>query len=108
MGLKRGAKAQVWSIDLVIGVLIFALISVSIYAFLKTGGNDNKIKRYSEEAQSLTEKLIDMGLINRDTGEFNETVYQELTQMNYGDLRMNLVLEVIFVYSLKLMKLLQN
>jgi len=80
-------KGQIWSIDLIIGVLIFAAIGISIYAFLAGGSDNDKISRYTEEAEALTEKLIDMGLINRDTGEFNQTVYEQLTQMDYEDLK---------------------
>ncbi len=81
---KRG---QVWSIDLVVGLLIFALIAVIFYALIANKGGNTKIEDYTAKGEDLTNKFIEKGLIDPITGELNETVYNYYAALPYEDLK---------------------
>lgn len=84
--VRRSRRGQIWSTDLIIGLLIFALIIVIFY-FLLSSGDKEKIHTYSNEADVVAGRFIELGLVNPDTGEFNEELYVELTNMNYEEVR---------------------
>ncbi|MAG39186.1 hypothetical protein CMO90_03805 [Candidatus Woesearchaeota archaeon] len=82
-------KGQVWSIDLIVGLLIFVLVIVIFYSLL--GENkESKIVSYTKSADITTERLFDEGLVDENTGEFNETIFSELSEMNYDELKESL------------------
>ncbi|MBU0472193.1 MAG: hypothetical protein KKF65_06195, partial [Nanoarchaeota archaeon] len=79
-------KAQAWSVDLVIGLLVFMLIMVIFYSLIG-GEKESKVKDYSSKADYIAEKLYDKGLVDSKTGEFDENVFIELGDEDYQALK---------------------
>ena len=84
--MVRNSKGQVWSIDLVMGLLVFALIIVIFYSLL-AGDSESKIDSYTTGADVLTQKMYDKGLVNSLTGEINEDKYINFSEQSYQDLK---------------------
>ena len=53
--LSKSAKAQAWSLDLIVGVVIFILVVVVLYSVLSTETSDEKKLR--EQADSVAAKI---------------------------------------------------
>ncbi len=90
MRMRGGSKAQVWSIDLVIGLLVFALVGVILYSLIAGSNDESKISKYSEKAEALTNNLYRAGLVDPNSGEFNDAIYLELSQEDYEVLKTKL------------------
>ena len=79
-------KAQAWSVDLIMAMLVFVLIIVVFYTLIG-GERDSKIVDYSDKADLIAERLFAEGLVNPDTGEFNEDVFLKLAEEDYDGLK---------------------
>ena len=84
--VRRSRKAQIFSTDLIIGLLIFVLIVVIFY-FLLASKDQDKVVDYSQGADIVAGRLIEVGLIDPQTGELNQEVYDELSSMTYEEVR---------------------
>ena len=84
--MRNNSKGQAWSIDLVIGTLVFATVILVFYSVI-SGPSDDKVKDYSSEADRIMQKFMDEGLIDPVTGELNDQVYLELSQKDYQALK---------------------
>ncbi|MBU1202229.1 MAG: hypothetical protein KJ583_00095 [Nanoarchaeota archaeon] len=87
--MVRNSKGQVWSIDLVIGLLVFALVLVIFYSLL-TGERDSKISSYTNKAETVTQRMYEKGLVNPLSSEINEVVYTTLSEEEYENLKQEL------------------
>jgi len=80
---KRG---QAWSIDLIIGLLVFVLIVVIFYALL-AGPKESKIKHLTDKADVTAQKLFEEGLVDPVTNEFDDEEFLRLAEEDYEGLR---------------------
>ena len=95
--MKWVKNAQTWSIDLIMGVIIFMLIIAIFYAFLSSKGSE-PIEDLEEDARAADskvsgkEKLTSLGVITPE-GSINKTRFDQLCQQNYTDVKKALGVE---------------
>ena len=99
-GMKNG---QTWSIDLIVGVIIFMMIIAVFYAFL-TAKSDKGLEGLKDDARVVNSKVsntddLAVNLINQ--GDINETKYQELCQYDYESIKALLGVENDFCIYLE-------
>jgi len=82
--MKR--KGQAWSVDLILGLLVFVLILITFYSLI-SGNRESKIVEFSDKADVLANRLFEEGLVNPDTGEFNEEKFLKLAEEDYDGLK---------------------
>ncbi|NQU99034.1 hypothetical protein HQ533_06255 [Candidatus Woesearchaeota archaeon] len=87
--MRFSKKAQAWSIDLVIGLMVFVLIMVVFYSLIG-GEKESTVEDFANKADYVAAKLFGMGLVNEDLGEFNDTVFLELSAEDYQTLKEDL------------------
>lgn len=79
-------KAQAWSIDLIIGLLVFIMI-IMIFYTLVGSKDESTIRDYSEKAELVASRLYEEGLVDADTGIFNDEKFLELASEDYDSLK---------------------
>ncbi|MBC8500137.1 MAG: hypothetical protein ISS25_05000 [Nanoarchaeota archaeon] len=83
---KNSKKGQAWSIDLIIGLLVFVLILVIFYTLIG-GEKESKVREFTGKADVVAERLFEEGLVDPVTGEFNDEKFLELAEEDYEGLK---------------------
>jgi hypothetical protein len=90
----RQKNAQTWSIDLIMGVIIFMLIIAIFYAFLSTNTKP-KLEQLKDDALITSKKNANnaetLGLVKE--GIISEARFDELCDMPYEELKRELGIE---------------
>ena len=94
--MKWVKNAQTWSIDLIMGVIIFMLVIAIFYAFLSSKGSE-PIKDLEADARAVDTKvtgkqLTSLGVITEE-GSINKTKFDQLCDENYEDVKKKLGIE---------------
>jgi biopolymer transport protein ExbD len=72
--LKRGVKmkkAQTWSLDVMIAILIFIVVVISFFYIINSSSQQKDTEKLKEEAESIPERIIS------SESEDNETAVEE-------------------------------
>ncbi|MBN1275654.1 hypothetical protein JXA12_05180 [Candidatus Woesearchaeota archaeon] len=101
--MKKAKNAQTWSIDLIVGVIIFMLIIAVFYAFL-TSKNEPKLKDVQDDNQAASAKVTNvdvgsLGIVNN--GRINMSKYDELCKEPYEEVKAMLGIESDFCIYLE-------
>ncbi|MFP4524238.1 MAG: hypothetical protein ACLFO2_02925 [Candidatus Woesearchaeota archaeon] len=94
--MKWVKNAQTWSIDLIMGVIIFMLVIAIFYAFLSSKGSE-PIKDLEADARATDTKvtgkqLASLGVITEE-GAIDKSEFDQLCQENYEDVKKSLGIE---------------
>ena len=84
MGKKNG---QTWSIDVIIGVIIFMLIIAVFYAFISSR-SEPTVDDLGDDARVISTKLSSDGVIS--AGSINRADIDTLCDMSYEDVKAQL------------------
>lgn len=84
-------KAQSWSIDIVLGVIVFMGAFFIFYAFLNANPN-TKARNLNEEASSIIKQVAsgDSSMRIIDNNEINMSKTNELKNLSYDELKRRL------------------
>lgn len=85
-GLSTGRKGQAWSIDLIIGLLVFVLIIVIFYSLIG-GEKESKARELTNKGDVVAERIFEEGLIDPVSNEFHEDIFFNLAAEDYEALR---------------------
>jgi|FLOH01.1.fsa_nt_gi hypothetical protein len=80
---KRG---QTWSVDLVLGTLVFVLIIVTFYSLL-SADRSSPVEGLNENANDVMDAFLKIGLIDPSTGELDEEAFMSLSHEDYESLK---------------------
>lgn len=87
------SKAQSWSIDVIIGVLIFIGAFFVVYALLNSNP-ETKASNLKDEASAVVKKVTSEGSLKIvDGNEVNESKLNELKNLPYDELKRILAIE---------------
>jgi len=94
--MKWVKNAQTWSIDLIMGVIIFMLVIAIFYAFLSSKGSE-PIEDLEADARAVDTKvtgkqLTSLGIITEE-GAIDKQKFDQLCQENYEDVKKSLGIE---------------
>ncbi|MFH1770310.1 MAG: hypothetical protein ABH828_02015, partial [archaeon] len=81
--MKLSKRGQAWSIDIIIGLLVFMMIIIIFYT-LVASRDESTVEDYSEKAELVASRLYEEGLVDPDTGYFNDEKFLELASEDYG------------------------
>ena len=88
------SKAQSWSVDIILGVIIFMAAFFVFYALLKPDQRDD-VKNLEGEASKVIEEVTSqdalLGII--DSNQINESKLHELKNISYEELKSRLRVE---------------
>lgn len=92
IGIK--AKAQSWSIDITLGVVVFIAAFFVFYAILSSNPN-TKASNLKEDASSVIRQLVSADSLPRivDGNEINVSKLNELKNLSYEELKRSLRVE---------------
>ncbi|MBD3209663.1 hypothetical protein GF367_04590 [Candidatus Woesearchaeota archaeon] len=92
--MKPAKHGQSWSIDLIVGVIIFMLVIAIFYAFVGSKP-ERPLEKLQEDARmtkaSISDDEASLGIIVN--GRINETRFDELCSMPYEELKDQLGIE---------------
>lgn len=101
--MKREKIGQTWSIDLIIGVIVFMLIVATFYAFIGSK-SESSIEDLKEDATVASSKLLtedgSSPSIIRN-GEIQQTDLNALCDQTYNDVKAKLGIESEFCIYLE-------
>lgn len=101
--MKREKIGQTWSIDLIIGVIVFMLIIATFYAFIGSK-SETSIENLKEDATVASTKLLaedgSTSSIVRN-GEIQKTDLDTLCDKTYNDVKAKLGIESEFCIYLE-------
>lgn len=84
-------RAQSWSIDVIIGVIIFMMIVAIFYAFLGAQSQAS-VEDLKADADTTSEKISgDLGILSN--GEFDQRALEELCNRPYSEVKALLGIE---------------
>lgn len=87
------SKAQSWSIDVIIGVIIFIGAFFVVYALLNSNP-ETKASNLKDEASAVVKKVTSEGSLKIvDGNEVNESKLNELKNLPYDELKRILAIE---------------
>ena len=90
---RLNSKAQSWSIDIIIGVLVFIGAFFVVYALLNSNP-ETKTTNLKEEASIVIKKMTSEGYLKIvDGNEINESKLNELKNLPYDELKRILAIE---------------
>ncbi len=99
--LKIKLKAQSWSIDIALGVIIFMAAFFIFYALLNANPN-TKASNLKEEASIVIKQITSEGQIRIiDNNEINISKINELKSLSYEELKRRLRIEGDFCIYLE-------
>ncbi|MBU0665735.1 MAG: hypothetical protein ABIC91_02135 [Nanoarchaeota archaeon] len=84
---KKNSRAQAWSMDLVMAVVVFMLLIAIFYSVLSRD-KESKAEDFSEKSDLVAERLFEdtnIGLINN--GELDGATFLQLAQEDYEELK---------------------
>ena len=84
--MKSSKRGQAWSIDIIIGLLVFIMVIVIFYT-LVASKDESTIEDYSEKAEIVASRLYEEGLVDADTGYFDDQKFLELANEDYDSLK---------------------
>ncbi|MBI2542522.1 hypothetical protein HYV80_07500 [Candidatus Woesearchaeota archaeon] len=99
MGIK---KSQSWSLDIVLGVIIFSAAFFIFYSLIDADSG-TKAQNLKEEASSVTKQVASQEAPLRvvDKNEINITKLNELKNLSYADLKRRMRVEGDFCIYLE-------
>ncbi|MFC2136526.1 hypothetical protein ACFLTH_18075 [Bacteroidota bacterium] len=85
--MKKNSKhGQVWSVDLIIGILVFVMIMTVFFVLLSTE-KDSKATEFSDKADLVADKFYEREIVD-SSGEFNREKFLEIAdQYSYEELK---------------------
>ena len=100
--IKSNSKAQSWSIDIALGVILFMGAFFIFYAMLNVNPN-TKLSSLKEEASTVIKQVAseENQLSIVDNNEINVTKASEVKNISYGDLKARLRAEGDFCIYLE-------
>ncbi len=113
---NNNTKAQIWYADFIIGVLIFIVVLVVFFVQLSNieEKESSKINELLVEASRLSDSLLSSGSpdnwnkddvirigVTNNNQRINETKWEELTLMNYSEIRSRLRAKKEFFFFLE-------
>ena len=91
--VRLKSKAQSWSIDIIIGVLVFIGAFFVVYALLNSNP-ETKASNLKNEASLIVKKMTSEGFLKIvDGNEVNESKLNELKNLTYDELKRILAIE---------------
>ncbi len=81
-------KGQVWSVDAILGVFLFIIISIAVITFSFSRGEEEKAGQLKEEGDKIYNWLAKDQVINDK--QMNPDRIKELAAMDYEDLKTEL------------------
>ncbi len=100
--ISINSKAQSWSIDIALGVIIFIAAFFIFYSILNSGPNATA-GNLKEEASTIIKQLVSGGSPPRivDNNEINVSKINELKNLSYSELKNRLRIEGDFCIYLE-------
>lgn len=100
MGKRNG---QVWSIDVIMGVTIFLVVIGIVYYNIQSSERDERPARLAENAETVLTQLEQDSTVQVIVGqnELNRSKLEDLTMMNYDQLKQRFGIQGDFCLYLK-------
>ena len=90
---RLNSKAQSWSIDIIIGVLVFIGAFFVVYALLNSNP-ETKTNNLKDDASLVVKKVTSEGYLKIvDGNEINESKLNDLKNLTYDELKRILAIE---------------